>query len=295
MNIKATNSKRLSISIVIIIMGILMIAVLPFIVPGMIEEMEDSQKIRNDEIYADFEPQEAQLVTTMRTIGWTYPLLSVLSMLSGFIILFIVKSYYYEQKWARALLLVCFFIPSVVGAYLVTTYYHFLGFEAGFSSGFYFSIVGFIGYFTVLIYDLKGFKQKSLYIWIYFILGLSVAELLANGITCHVIIDSNPAKPIYTYEVYMIYFTRVVNFIGILFITLSVYFISLGKKIGWYFAVVTSASIGFVGYIMQFVRVDTIDFFLQGLMGSIFAVNLLLPAVRKTLIKQGDSEYEKRI
>jgi len=93
----------------------------------------------------------------------------------------------------------------------------------------------------------------------------------------------------------MIYFTRVVNFIGILFITLSVYFISLGKKIGWYFAVVTSASIGFVGYVMQFVRVDTLDFFLQGLMGSVFAVNLLIPAVRKTLIKQGDSEYEKRI
>ena len=91
----------------------------------------------------------------------------------------------------------------------------------------------------------------------------------------------------------MLYFTRVVNFIGIIFITLSVYFISLGKKNGWYFAVVTSASIGFVGYVMQFVRVDTIDFFLQGLMGSIFAVNLLLPTVKNTLIRQGDGKYEK--
>lgn len=281
MSINIISSKRLFVSIAILIMSILMISVLPFIVPGMLEEMEGSQKIRNDELYAEFEPQEIQLFTTMRTMSWSYPFWTAATMLTGFILLFTTKQYYIGEKWARALALVCFAIPSITGTYMITTYYHFLGFNAGFSPGFYFVIIGFLGYFTVLLLDIKSVKQKLIYFWTYLMLGVLAAEVWVNGVTCHVIIESNPAVPFYSREVFLLYVTRIINWLAIIFIFLVIYFIALNKKIGWYFAIIVSSSISFIGFVMQTVRTGTHDYLYQGLLGLAVVITLLLPSVKK--------------
>ncbi len=283
MPIELSQSKKLFVVVLILIMSILMISVLPFIVPGMLEDMEASQKIRSDQLYPEFEPQELQLLTTTRAMGWSYPFWTALTMICGFIIIVTLKQYYIGKKWAKALIVTCFSIPSITGGYMIATYYHFLGFEAGFSPGFYFIIVGFIGYFTVLLLDIKDAKQRLLYFWTFTLLGILAAYLWANGITCHVIIDSDPAVPFYTREVFLLYLTRVIYWLAIIFVLLSIYFIALKKISGWYFAVIVTASTSFIGFVMQTVRTGTHDFLYQGLLASVILITLLLPPVKKRL------------
>ncbi len=280
-----TFSKKLIIVTSILIMSILMISILPFIVPGMLEDMENSQKIRNEELYAEFEPQELQLVTTIRTMSWSYPFWTAITMLAGFILLFSIKPYFVGEKWTKPLVMVCFAIPSITGAFMLTTYYHFLGFEAGFSPGFYFLFLGLIGYFTIILVDISGARMKALYFWIFFMLGLIAAEALVNGITCHVILESNPAIPFYTNGVFLLYITRIINWLAIIFILIAIYFITIGRKIGWYFAIIVASSTSFIGFIMQTVRTDTHDFLYQGLMGLALLITLLLPTVKQRLFK----------
>lgn len=281
MPIDMISSKKLFVVIVILIMSILMIVVLPSVVPGMLEEMDGSEKIRNEQLYAEFEPQETQSITTTRTMSWSYPLWTAITMLSGFAVIFTVKQYYNGNNWARALILVCFAVPSITGAYMIATYYHFLGFSAGFSPGFYYIIVGFIGYFTVLFLNVKGLKQKLLYFWAFSLLGVLAAYVWANGITCHVIIDSDPAVPLYTKEVFMLYITRTINWLAVIFILMAIYFISSKNKIGWYFAVIIAANTSLIGFVMQTVRTDTHDYLYQGLLALVLLITLLFPPVKK--------------
>ncbi len=282
-----TRTTKLTVVSIVVIAAILMIAVLPFVVPDMLDGIQQNQKIRTDKFYADGNPQAPLIETTMAMVGWTYPLVTLLSMFAGVILLIIVKPFYNGEKWAKGLTLLCLAFPTIAGAYMMVPYFNFMG--VGWSPAFFYMIVGLVGYFSVVLAIKTDIKQKIIEFWVFLLLGVTAAESWANGTACHRILEGHPKMPFYADGIFILFLTRGINWLSVIFLLAAIYLLAMRKPAGWYAALIGAVNAGLLGFVTQTVRTATYDYLYQGLMGLVILITLLIPVVKARLLDKNEN------
>lgn len=284
MSQELSRTTRLIVVSIVLIAAILMIAVLPFTIPGTLDKIQHAQQVRYETFLAEGNPQAPLIQPTMALTGWTFPLYMSMTMFAGVILLFIAKALYSGEKWARSLTLVCLAIPSIGGAYMLVPYLNFV--KEGFPPALYYMAVGLIPYFTVVLATKHTIKQKLIDFWVFLMLGVSSAEAWSNGHAAHRIIEGHPARPFYAEGIFILQPARNVSWIAVIFLVAAIYLLAQRKKSGWYAALFGGLNIAIVGFATQIVRTATYDYLYQGLMGLAIVLTLLIPYVKASLIDE---------
>lgn len=288
MSLELSKQTRLIVVSIVLIAAVLMIAVLPFTVPDTLNKIQVKQQERVDQYYAEGNPQAPLIASTMELVGWAFPLWMSLTIIAGIILLFIAKPFYNGERWAKALTLLCLAITAVSGAYMLVPYLNFV--KVGFPPALYYMIVGLVAYFTVLLVDKSDVKQKVLNFWVFLMLGVTAAESWSNGHAAHRILDGHPAQPFYAEGIFILAPARDISWLSLLLLLAAIYFLAMRTRVGWYLALFGAASAGLIGFATQFVRTATYDYLYQGLMGLAIVITLLIPAAKKRLVDDEETE-----
>ncbi len=284
MSQELSRSTRLTVVAIVLIAAVLMIAVLPFTVPGPLDLIQEKQGQRIEQFYAEGNPQASLISSTQWAVGFFFPLWTSLTMFAGMILFFLAKPLYSGEKWARALTLVCLAIPSAGGAYMTVPHLNFA--KVGVPSGVWFMLVGLTAYFVVILVNKISAKQKIIDFWVFLILGVTAAESFANGHAAYRIIDGHVARPFYAEGIFVLFPTMTIGWIGCILLFLAIYFIAMRNIAGWYLALFSAIGIGIMGFVTQTVRTATYDYLYQGLMGLAIIVTFLIPVVKQRILEK---------
>lgn len=287
-----SRRNRLIVISVVVIAALLMITVLPFLVHDSLGKVQNAQLARIAKFTAENNPQAPLIAPTPALTGWTFPLYMSLSMFAGMIILFIAKPLYNGAKWAKALALVCFAMPSIGGAYMLVPYLNFV--KTGFPPALYIMAMGLIPYFTVILANKNSWKHKAIDFWVFLMLGVTAAEAWSNGHASHRILLGHPKMPLYAEGIFILAPSRNISWIAVIFLVAAIYLLALRKKSGWYAAMFGAANIGLIGFATGYVRTATLDYVWQGLMGAAIVISLLIPIIKKQMTAEASDDTDEK-
>jgi len=276
-----SRNTRLVVVLVVVIAALLMIAYQPFLVHDSLDKVQNAQIARVEAFTAEGNPQAPLIAPTPALTGWTFPLYMSLTMMAGVILLFVVKPLYEGKKWAKGVALVALSIPAIGGAYMLVPYLNFV--KTGFPTALYIMAMGLIPYFTIILADKGTLMQKAIDFWIFLMLGVTAAESWSNGHAAHRILLGHPDMPKYADGIFILAPARNIGWLSVIFLVAAIYLLALRKKSGWYAAMFGAANVGLIGFATATVRTATLDYFYQGIMGTLIVITLLIPAVRKHL------------
>lgn len=194
-------------------------------------------------------------------------------------------------SWAWPYTLLCLAFPSIFGVFTSLPYLVQYGKPAPAAL---LLLVSLAGYFWVLFLK-KGDKlDKFARFLVFTALGVvpgHIIVLVNHGIKNLI---SRPEHPLFTNLETTVYgFEAPVNFISFLFCIIAIPLLAARKESGWYLGLAAGIAVTFVNFPTHFIRMETSDFFVAGLLGLLLTILLAVPACKKRLL-EGLSEDEAR-
>ncbi len=161
MLLKTSARVRLSVTALLLVAAVLMIAVVPFIGFDMVNPIVKAQQLRIEKFVAEGNPQAPLLTYTVWLVSFFFPFWSTLSVVAGVVLLAIALPLYRGERWTRGLALVCLAIPSIGGAYMIVPWMNFVGStQGGFPPAVVIMTIGLVPYFTLLLAEKVDLTQK---------------------------------------------------------------------------------------------------------------------------------------
>lgn len=284
MSPELSRQTRLIVVAVVVIAAILMLAVVPFIVAPLTDNVQHAQIAKYEKLKALNDPQAPLIKPAATLIGWTFPLWMSLTMIAGAMLLAIAKYLYDGEKWARALTLFCLSIPSIAGAYMMVPFMNFIG--KGVPPSISIMAIGLIPYFTVLLVNKSDWKQKLVDFWVFLLLGVTAAEAWSDGHAADRILSGHPLRPLYADGMFVLAPSRNLSWIALVILVVAIYLLAMRKRAGWFMGIFGGSLAIIAGYSTHYFRHATNDYLYLGLMGTALVVSLVVPAIRTRLIDE---------
>lgn len=194
-------------------------------------------------------------------------------------------------SWAWPYTLLCLAFPAIFGVFTSLPYLVQYGKPA--PAGLLL-LVSLAGYFWVL-FSKKGDKLDKFARFLAFTaLGVApghIIVLVNHGVKNLI---SRPEHPLFTNLETTVYgFEAPVNFISFIFCIIAIPLLAAKKESGWYLGMAAGIAVTFVNFPTHFIRLETSDFFVAGMLGLLLTISLAVPAFKKRLL-EGSSEDEAR-
>lgn len=282
---------RLLVVGLVVIAGILMIAVLPFITDGMLNPIISGQLERIEKFTAEGNPQAPLLVLTTWLVSFFYPFWTALSFVGGLALLAVAKPLYEGKPWARGVALLALAMPSMGGAYMIVPWMNFVGSkQGGFPPAVIIMSVGLIPYFAILLADRGDWMQKGVDFAVFMMLGVTAAENFANGHAAFRVLYGHPMRPMFAEDISVLWLSWPVLWIAWIFLMIAIYEFAVRKESAVYYTLIAGAATVIASGATQTVRTATYDYLYGALMGLSLVVLMLVPVVKQRLLKPYNSE-----
>ncbi len=271
---------------IVLVAAILMISLVPFIAFDMVNPIVKYQQERIAQFTADGNPQAPLLTLTTWLVSFFYPFWGTLSAAAGLALLVIAVPLFKGEAWARGLALLCLAVPSMGGAYMLVPWMNFVGSkEGGFPPAVIIMSIGLIAYFTLLLADKGDTRQKLVDFFVFLMLGVTAAESFANGHAAFRILYGHPSRPQFGEGIAITYFGWLGLWLTAGLLIASIYKLGARQKSGWFMALIAGVFALVFASTTHYVRHATLDYLYNALMGAFLIVLLLIPLVKKRLLK----------
>lgn len=285
---------RLAITIFIIVMAILIIVFEPLLVKQFLPGIIARQQARIKKFSASDDPElqlKAKLIgKTPEHVSWGYPLWMAVGVFGGVVLIVIARDFYAGKKWARGLTLLAFAMPSMGGAYMFVPWVNFVG--EGFPPPAIIALLGLVPYFLILLMEKVDGAQKAINAIVFAVIGVQGAHSFTNGFASLRFQWMHPGRPAWPGNLWGTWLGTQVMWLGTICVILSIHFLGMRKRSGWYLALIGGGTTLVANYYTHLIRGTTIDYLLGGTFGLIIVVLMLIPAVRDRLIDEPKGEPE---
>jgi len=287
MLLETPKKTRLIITIVMVVAALITIFAEPLLVKQILPPIIKGQQARYEKMSASDNQEDkakAEMIKdTPYLVSFFYPLWMALGVFGGIVVLVIARQYYEGKDWARGIALLCFAMPSMGGAYMLVPAINFTGFGTYVIYAMIISLLGLIPYFTIILGEKAALKNKLWAAFAFLILGIQGAHSFANGHAAMRIQWMHPARPTWAPGTWVLWLGTQVMWLGTICIILSIFYLGLRKKVGWYLATIGGATTMFANFWVHLVRGTTSDYILGGSLGLVILILMLVPTIGKTL------------
>ncbi len=283
----SSQSKMQLLLALVLIAAFLMVVVVPVLVAPMLDHIQVKAVERMERFTAEGEMQKARMISHGPTmLAWTYPMWGFLSVLAGIIIFIVAKPFYNGERWARGLILFCLAIPAIGGSYMFVPWINFVGSaEGGISPAIPIVLIGLIPYFAILLTGEEGTMKKIILVTVFALLGIVASYVFSNGTSAHRILAIHPMMPRYAEGIIVLQLARMA-WLGVIGLMVSIYFLYMRQLAGWYLAQIGAAVCMVASLATYYWRHDTIDYLASGLLALLLLGMLIVPAVKKELLRE---------
>ena len=276
-----SQSNRLILAILAVIVGLFMIAVAPFLIQTSLERVISALQIVSAE--------KPAYASGIPLFSYAFPLYRGLIFIGGVALLLLARPIHRGEEWTYPVALLASAFPSAGGMFMFMPY---VSFVDGFPIPMIISIVGLI-FFWSLILMRKADKWLK---W-----GQFLALTFAGMLTTHAFIVgignlrtlmTRPEKPMYGgLGIWVLAWSQPIQWICVILLFIAIYQIAARKFSGWWLALVSVTSLAAIDIPMQIIRLTLTDstawdytYGLPVIIGLFFV--LLYPKFKNVLIHE---------
>ena len=274
---KETPQKnRTVMAIIAILIGLLMIALIPFLIQTSLERVLEN-------ITRVVQAGEAKYRSGLKLFDLFYPVWRAIIFVAGITLIVIYGEIRKGEEWTYPLAMSMFSLPAIGGFFMFLPYISFV--EDSFPLPMAVSFIGLAGYWA-FIFLRKGEKITK---WVYFaaltFIGMLATHAFTIGIGAQRQMMVRPNLPFYDdFAMWLFLWTGEVNWVATILLVISIPFLAVAKKRGWWLAVIGAITILVLDAFTFIFRHSTLDF----LYGSLLAIGVLfftvVPYFKKHLL-----------
>ncbi|MCB2160523.1 hypothetical protein KQH40_00385 [bacterium] len=272
---ETSQRNRTVMSIIAIVIGLLMMTVIPFIVQTALDRV-----LLN--LAAHIEAGNSSFSSGIPLFDLFYPVWRAFIFVAGAALVVISQEIRKGEEWTYPLAVSLFALPAIGGMFMFLPY---VSWVDGFPIPMVVSLIGLTGYFSFifLIHAEKATKWTRAAALLF--IGMLSTHAFTIGIGAQRTMMTRPGYPFYQdFTWWLFNWVGEVNWVAFILLILSIPFLAIGKRRGWWLAVIGAAAILIIDAPTQIFRTKTLDY----LYGSLLAIGTLfftvLPYFKEKLI-----------
>lgn len=191
------------------------------------------------------------------------------------------------ESWTYPIALSCISLPTIFS--VLTTLPILVQFSGIVPPTLFVIVFGLIAYFIVILVKRGEKLEKLARLVVFTLLGVTAGQI--NVLIMHGIkgLYSNPDAPLLSDpKIAILGFEAPLNIFGILMFIFAIPLLAnrdiKRRTLGWYFGLIGGIAVTMANYPTHFIRMNTNDFLLAGVLGTALVISLLIPAFKSRLI-----------
>jgi hypothetical protein len=270
------QKNRTIMSIIAIVVGLLMVSVIPFIVQTSLE------RVLTD-LIIHIEAGNPAFSSGIPLFDLFYPVWRAAIFVAGAALLVISQEIKKGEEWTYPLAMGLFALPAIGGMFMFLPY---ISWVDGFPIPLTISAIGLAGYWSFIFLR----KAEKIQKWARFgaltFLGMLTTHAFVIGIGAQRTMATRPGFPMYEdFTWWLFNWAGEVNWVAAILLFMSIPLLAVGRRKGWWLAVIGTIAILMIDVPTQFFRMKTWDY----LYGAVLAIGVLiftmLPFFKKHLLK----------
>ena len=279
---KETSQKNLTVmSVIAIVIGLLMAAIIPFLVQTSLARVLFA-------LDAHIKAGNPTFSSGLKLFDFFYPVWRAIIFVAGAALIVISQEIRKGEEWTYPLAISLFALPSIGGMFMFLPY---ISFVDGFPLPMLISVIGLTGYFSFIFLRKAEKMQKWTCFAALTFIGMLSTHAFTIGIGAQRTMATRPGYPFYPdFTWWLFNWAGEVNWVAVILLFLSIPLLSIGKRKGWWLAIIGTIAILMIDVPTQFFRTKTLDY----LYGTLLSLGVLfftmVPFFKKHLIVEESEE-----
>ena len=270
------QKNRTIMSIVALAVGLLMVGVIPFVVQTSLERVLSNLIIH-------IEAGNPTFSSGIPIFDLFYPVWRAVIFLAGVALIVVSQEIKKGEEWTYPLAIALFALPAIGGMFMFLPY---VSWVDGFPIPIIISAIGLTGYWSFIFLR----KAEKIQKWTRFgaltFIGMLSTHAFVIGIGAQRTMITRPGYPMYPdFTWWLFNWAGEVNWAADILLFMSIPLLAVGKRKGWWLAVIATIAILMIDVPTQFFRTKTMDY----LYGSVLALGVLIftmvPYFKKHLLE----------
>jgi hypothetical protein len=278
---KASQKNRNFMSIIAILIGLLMAFFIPFIVQTSLERV---LRGLTDHVAAG----NPAFSSGIPLFDLFYPIWRAIIFVAGIALIVISQEIRKGSQWTYPLAMALFALPSIGGMFMFLPY---VSWVDGFPLPMIISFIGLIGYFSFIFLPKAEKMQKWARLGALTFIGMLSTHAFTIGIGAQRTMMTRPGHPFYQdFSWWLFNWVGEANWVAVILLFLSIPLLAVGKRTGWWLALIGAIAILAINVPTQFIRTKTLDYLYGALLAAGVLFFLLVPFFQKHLLVEETTE-----
>ena len=279
---KVTSQKNRTImSIIAIVIGLLMVLIIPFIVQTSLERV---LKGLTEHVAAG----NPTFKSGVPLFDLFYPIWRALIFVAGITLILISQEIRKGFEWTYPVAMLLFSLPAIGGMFMFLPY---VSWVDGFPLPMVISVIGLVGYFSFIFLVQASQLQKWTRFGSLTFIGMLATHAFTIGIGAQRTMMTRPGYPFYKdFSWWLFNWAGEVNWVAFILLVTAIPLLAIGKRSGWWLAMIGAISILAIDAPTQFIRTKTFDYLYGSLLALGLLVFILIPFFKRHLLVEEISE-----
>jgi len=272
---ETSQNNRTIMSIIAILVGLLMISIIPFIVQTSLERvlhgLDEHVKAGNPTFSSG-----------LPLFDLFYPVWRAVIFVAGIALIVTSQEIRKGSEWTYPTAMALFALPAIGGMFMFLPY---VSWVDGFPLPMVISMIGLVGYFSFIFLRRGTLVQKLVRWGALTFIGMLATHAFTIGIGAQRTMMTRPGYPFYQdFSWWLFNWVGEVNWVAVIPLFLSIPLLAVGKRKGWWLAVIAAVAILAIDAPTQFIRTKTLDYLYGSLLSLGVLVFMFVPLLKKHLM-----------
>lgn len=261
---ETSQRNRTIMSIIAVVIGLLMIALIPFLIQtSLTRVLENITRVVAE--------GETKYRSGIKLFNLFYPVWRAIIFVAGSTLIVVSGAIRKGEEWTFPLAMSMFSLPAIGGFFMFLPYVSFV--EDSFPIPMAISFIGLAGYWAFIFLRKADIKTKWTRFAALTFIGMLATHAFTIGIGAQRQMMVRPNYPFYDdFKMWLFLWTGEVNWVATILLVISIPLLAVSKKRGWWLAVIAASTILALDAFTFIFRHTTNDF----LYGSLLAIGVLI-------------------
>ena len=272
---ETSQSTRTIMSVIAIVIGLVMMAVIPFMVQTSLDRVLFH-------LTEHIEAGNPAFSSGIKLFDFFYPVWRAVIFVAGAALVVTSQEIRKGEEWTYPLAMAMFALPSIGGFFMFLPY---ISWVPGFPLPMVISFIGLCGYWAFIFLRKSSMPTKWARVGALTFIGMLATHAFTIGVGAQRTMWTRPGYPFYQdFTWWLFNWVGEVNWVAVILLFISIPLLAVGRRRGWWLAVIGTCAILAIDAPTQFFRTKTLDY----LYGSLLALGVLfftvVPYFKKHLL-----------
>lgn len=268
-----------------VVIGLVMAYVIPFMVQTSLERVLVHLTAHIEKGYPAFS-------SGLKLFDFFYPVWQALIFAAGAALIVIAWEIKKGSEWTYPTAVTLFAVPSIGGFFMFLPY---ISWVPGFPLPMVISFIGLTGFWAFILLRKNPWPVKLAQFGALTFIGMLATHAFTIGVGAQRTMATRPGYPMYPgFTWWLFRWAGEVNWVAVILLFISIPLLAMGKRKGWWLAIIAAIMILMINVPTQFFRTKTLDYLYGSLLATGVLVFTMVPYFKRHLLTDESAEPEEQ-